>query len=513
MTFSYNREKPVGVQPEMGMVSLGSSVDRDVEEGFCKHYVAGQWCEPEVNEWFDVTNSSTGEVVARTPLSSLTDIEPAIQAAAEAFPQWAETSVSERVRILYNYKKLLEENLDHLARTIVIENGKTLDEARAELCRGIEVVELACATPMLIKGQTLDNVRGIDYQTTRCPLGVCAGIGAFNFPFMIPHWMFPVALACGNTFVFKPSHQTPLTTLAFAPLLEKAGLPPGVFNVVHGAKRAVDALQAHPLVRAVSFVGSTAVSQYVYRTGSANGKRVQAEGGAKNHFVVMPDAPIDRVVREIVSGAFGSAGARCMATSTVVLVGGAGDKLVAPLRQAAAELRVGRTDTDTVVDMGPLVSAEHKKRVVAYIERGQEEGAELILDGRDVYVPGAPRGFFLGPTLFDYVRPEHTIAREEIFGPVLSIMHMDTLDEAIAQINQSPYGNAVCIYTRDAQAARRFRNRVNVGMVGINVGVPAPAAFFSFAGWKASFFGDLHVQGTECSAFYTQEKVISTRWI
>lgn len=487
--------------------------ERHVEEVLCRHYVAGQWCELEVDEWHDVTNSSTGQVVARTPLCSLSEIEPAIQAAADAFPNWADTSVMERVRILRNYMGLLEDNIDELARTIVIENGKTLSEARAELRRGIEVVELACATPMVVKGQALDNVHGIDYQTARCPLGVCVGIGAFNFPFMISHWMFPVALACGNTFVFKPSHQTPLTTLSFAPLLEAAGLPPGVFNVVHGAKSAVDALLMHPLVRAVSFVGSTVVAQYVYRTGSANGKRVQAEGGAKNHFVVMPDAPVERVVREIIGGAFGGAGARCMATSMVVLVDGAGDRLVAPLRQAATELRVGRTDTDAVVDMGPLISAEHKKRVVASIEKGREEGADLILDGRNVYVPAAPRGFYLGPTLLDNVRPAHTVAHEEIFGPVLGIMHVNTLDEAIDEINKSPYGNATCIFTRDAQAARRFRNRVNVGMVGINVGVPAPVALFPFAGWKASFFGDLHVQGAEGSAFYTQEKVISTRWI
>ena len=481
----------------------------------CKQFIGGEWSEAEATEQFDVTNSATGEVIAKTPLSGPPDIDKAVQAAADAFPGWANTSVTKRAQVLFRYKALLEEHLNELARLITIEHGKTLDEGVGELRRGIEVVDMACGMPMLMKGQSLDDLGGgVDYQTVKYPVGVCAGITPFNFPGMILHWMFPVAIACGNTFVLKPSQQTPLTSMRCVELLREAGLPPGALNLVHGAKEAVDAILEHPLVRAVSFVGSTPVAQHIYTTGAANGKRIQAAGGAKNHFVVMPDAPMDLVVPNIITSAFGCAGERCMAVANVIAVGGCADQFMGPLREAATALKVGPTyrDSDTS-DMGPVVSAQHLERVVGYIESGIEEGAVLALDGREVEVEEPAGGFFIGPTIFDHVRPEHKVARDEIFGPVLSVLHMDDLEAAIEHINRSAFGNAASIYTRSGPAARVFRARVNHGMVGINVGVPAPVAFFPFSGWKRSFFGDLHVQGNEGIEFYTHNKVVLTRWL
>ena len=483
-------------------------------QGVCKQLIGGQWCEAAAGQLFDVTNSSTGEVIAQSPLSGATDVNAAVTAAAAAFPEWAATPVSRRVQYLFRYKVLLEEHLDELAAVLCLENGKTRPEAIGELRRGLEVVDTCCGMPMLMKGQTLDDLGGgVDYQTTRYPLGVCAGITPFNFPGMIPHWMFPVAIACGNTFVLKPSQQTPLTAIRFAELVTQAGFPDGVFNLVHGAKEAVDALLVHPDVKAVSFVGSTPIARYIYATAAANGKRVQAAGGAKNHFVVMPDAPLELVVPNIVSSAFGCAGERCMAVANVIAVGGSENKFLPLLREAVQKMEIGRTDQDSQPDMGPVISAEHRARIEGYIEAGVAQGANLLEDGRGVSVPGAPGGFYIGPTIFDGVKAEHTIAQDEIFGPLLSILQMDSLDAAIDHINTSSFGNAACIYTRSGPDARAFRARVDPGMVGINVGVPAPVAFFPFSGWKDSFFGDLHVQGHEGISFYTQQKVVLARWL
>ena len=487
----------------------------DEQAPVCKQLIGGQWCEAAATEQWEVANSSTGAVIARTPLSGATDVDAAVQAAAAAFPAWADTPVSKRAQVLFRYKRLLEEHLDELARLISIEHGKTFEEGLGELRRGVEVVDLACGMPMLMKGETLDDLGGgVDYSTVKYPLGVCAGITPFNFPGMIPHWMFPIAVACGNTFVLKPSQQTPLTPVRFVELLQEAGLPPGVLNLVHGAKEAVDAILEHPLVRAVSFVGSTPVAEYIYRTAAANGKRVQAAGGAKNHLVVLPDAPMDLVVQNIVSSAFGSVGERCMAVASIIAVEGSAEQFMGPLCDAVSALEVGPTfrDGDSAT-LGPVVSRQHLERIHGYIETGQSEGAELLLDGRGAKVAEFPDGFYVGPTVFDQVQPAHRIAQEEIFGPVLTVLHLDTLGAAIDHINAGPFGNAACLYTRSGPAARLFRSRVNHGMIGINVGVPAPVAFFPFTGWNRSFFGDLHVQGHEGVSFYTHEKVVLTRWL
>jgi len=481
----------------------------------CKQFIGGTWCDADATEHYEVTNSATAEVIAKTPLSGKPDVDKAVQAAAGAFPEWAATPVSKRAQVLFRYKRLFEEHMEEMARIISIEHGKTLAEGVGELRRGLEVIDMCCGMPMLMKGETLDDLGGgVDYKTVRYPVGVCAGITPFNFPGMIPHWMFPIAIACGNTFVLKPSHQCPLTPIRFVELLEEAGLPPGVLNLVHGAKDASQALLEHPDVQAVSFVGSTPVAHRIYQTAAANGKRVQAAGGAKNHLVVLPDAPMDLAVRNITTSAFGSVGERCMAVASVIAVGDAADVLVPQLVEAAAALRVGPTcrDGDTG-ELGPLVSAQHRDRVVGYIDNGVEEGATLALDGRGVSVPEAPNGFFVGPTIFDHVLPQYTIAQDEIFGPVLCVLRMDSLEAAIDHINASPFGNAACVYTNDGRAARRFRAEANHGMIGINVGVPAPVAFFPFTGWNTSFFGDLHVQGHEGVSFYTHDKVVMSRWV
>ncbi|NIA14907.1 MAG: CoA-acylating methylmalonate-semialdehyde dehydrogenase [Nitrospiraceae bacterium] len=483
-------------------------------QSVCKQFIGGEWCDAAACEFFEVTNSSTGEVIAQSPLSGVPDVNAAVAAAAAAFPEWAATPVSRRAQYLFRYKVLLEEHLDDLAAVLCLEHGKTRPEAIGELRRGLEVVDMCCGMPMLMKGDTLDDLGGgVDYQTTRYPLGVCAGITPFNFPGMIPHWMFPVAIACGNTFVLKPSQQTPLTAIRFTELMIEAGFPAGVFNLVHGAKEAVDTLLVHPDVKAVSFVGSTPVAQYIYATAAVNGKRVQAAGGAKNHFVVMPDAPLELVVPNIISSAFGCAGERCMAVANVIAVGGSEKKFMPLLRAAVQKMTIGRTDQGSEPDMGPVISAEHRARIEGYIEAGVREGANLLEDGRGVTAPDAPDGFYIGPTIFDGVKPEYTIAQDEIFGPVLSVLEMDSLDAAIDHINASPFGNAACVYTRSGPDARAFRSRVNPGMVGINVGVPAPVACFPFSGWKDSFFGDLHVQGHEGILFYTQQKVVLARWL
>jgi malonate-semialdehyde dehydrogenase (acetylating)/methylmalonate-semialdehyde dehydrogenase len=410
--------------------------------------------------------------------------------------------------VFYRYKNLLEKHAGDIARILSTENGKTVDDAAGSVRRAIQMVEVACGMPSLMMGQSLENVsKGIDCQSIRQPLGVCAGITPFNFPAMVPMWMFPFAIACGNTFILKPSEKVPLTPTRTAELLHDAGLPAGVYNLLHGSREAVDALLAHPLVRAISFVGSSPVAKYVYQTAAAYGKRVQALGGAKNHLVAMPDANVEKSVEAIMGSAFGAAGERCLAGSVLVAVGESRPLLDALLRKVR-DLRIGDGAAQGT-EMGPLVTAEHRARVLGYIEKGVAEGAQLLVDGRERMHAG---GYFLGPTVFDGVAPEMTIAREEIFGPVLSVIHVKDLDAAIALVNRSAFGNTTSIFTSDGRSAREYASRVEVGMVGVNVGVAAPMAFFPFSGWKNSFYGDLHAHGRDAVAFYTEQKVIMSRW-
>jgi len=415
----------------------------------------------------------------------------------------------ERVRLMFRFKALLEEHFEELAAIVTRHHGKTLEESRGEVRRGIEVVDFACGAPTLLQGRTLRDVSGgVDQDLYRYPVGVCAGIPPFNFPVMIPLWMFPLAIVAGNTFVLKPSERTPLGGQRLAEIFTEAGIPPGVLNVVHGARDAVDALLAHAGVRAISFVGSAPVAKHVYVTAAANGKRVQALGGAKNHIVVMPDADPELTVPAILNSAFGNAGERCLAGSVAVAVGQAADRLLDPLKDAASRMVVGPGDQPGV-QVGPLIRADHRDRVAAYVERGVAEGAELVVDGRrEMSRPG----FFLGPTILDRVTADMAVGHEEIFGPVLSFARAATLDEAIAQANRMALGNMATIFTTSGRAAREFRERVEAGMIGINVPVAQPFAFFPFSGWKGSFYGDLHIQGKEGVQFYTQQKVVSTRW-
>ena len=460
----------------------------------------------------DITNPATGAVTRRVPLGDAADVEAAVAAAGAAFPEWRATPPLRRARILTRFRELMEGHRAAITRAITDEHGKTLADAAGSVQRGIEVVEFASGVPHLLKGEHAEDVgRGIDCHSMLQPLGVCAGITPFNFPAMVPLWMFPVAIACGNTFVLKPSEKVPSASVLMAELFKEAGLPDGVFNVVHGDKVAVDALLAHPEVRAISFVGSTPVARYIYQTGAAQGKRVQALGGAKNHALVLPDADLDFAADQIVGAAYGSAGERCMAISAVVAVGEAGDALVESIRAKAAGLVVGPGDRHGV-EMGPLISAAHRDKVRGYVDAGDREGARLALDGRGLRVAGHEGGFFLGPTLFDHVTPQMSIYRDEIFGPVLVVVRAQNLEDAIALVNRNPHGNGTAIFTRSGHAARRFQNEIEVGMVGVNVPIPVPMAFFSFGGWKASLFGDLHVHGMEGVHFYTRTKVITSRW-
>ncbi len=457
-----------------------------------------------------VTNPATGAVLAEIPYATAEDMDRAVRAAHEAFLAWREVPVVDRVQPLYRFKTLLEKHAAEVAALLTGENGKTADDAKAEVRRAIQMVEMACGMPALMLGDSLNDVaKDIDCKTIRQPIGVCAGITPFNFPAMVPLWMYPFAIACGNTFVLKPSEKVPLTPSRMAELLHDAGLPHGVLNVVHGDKIAVDALLDHPLVKAVSFVGSTAVARYIYSTAAAQGKRVQALGGAKNHLVVMPDADMPKTVEAIIGSAFGAAGERCLAGSVLVPVGEAAGPLLDLLVKRTRALVVG-DGSQAGVEMGPLVTGDHCGRVAGYIEKGVAEGATPLCDGREFRAPGS--GFFLGPTIFDHVTPEMTIAREEVFGPVLSVIRVDSLDDAIGLVNRSPYGNATSIFTGSGKAAREYSSRIEVGMVGVNVGVAAPMAFFPFAGWKNSFFGDLHAHGKDAVRFYTEQKVIMSRW-
>jgi malonate-semialdehyde dehydrogenase (acetylating)/methylmalonate-semialdehyde dehydrogenase len=479
-----------------------------------KFYTNGNWEDAPGRGLHPITNPATGEVIAQVPYANADDVDRTARAAHAAFLKWREVPVAERVQVFYRYKDLLEKHAGDIARILSTENGKTVDDATGSVRRAIQMVEVACGMPSLMMGHSLENVsKGIDCQTIRQPLGVCAGITPFNFPAMVPMWMYPFAIACGNTFILKPSEKVPLTPTRTAELLHDAGLPAGVYNLLHGSREAVDALLAHPLVRAISFVGSSPVAQYVYQTAAAHGKRVQALGGAKNHLVAMPDANVEKSVEAIMSSAFGAAGERCLAGSVLVAVGESRPLLDALLRKVR-DLRIG-DGAAPGTEMGPLVTAEHRARVLGYIEKGVAEGAELLVDGRERMHGdngGYDNGYFLGPTVFDGVAPDMTIAREEIFGPVLSVIRVKDLDEAIALVNSSAFGNTTSIFTSDGKSAREYASRIEVGMVGVNVGVAAPMAFFPFCGWKNSFYGDLHAHGRDAVAFYTEQKVIMSRW-
>jgi malonate-semialdehyde dehydrogenase (acetylating)/methylmalonate-semialdehyde dehydrogenase len=471
----------------------------------------GNWEGSSSSRRGDVFNPSTGKVIAHVPFCTAEEASRVVQAAAEALPAWSAVPVVERVRVLFRFRELLNRDFEKLAALVSREHGKTPVEARASVQRGIEVVEFACGIPSLLMGETLPNLaRDVDGETVRHPVGVCVGITPFNFPAMVPMWMFPVAIACGNTFVLKPSEKVPLSANVLGELLMEAGCPAGVFNIVHGDKEVVDALLTHPLVRAISFVGSTAIAKYIYETGTKHGKRVQSAGGAKNHLIVMPDADLDQAAAAIQASAFGCAGERCMAGSVAVPVGKVADALVERVVERASKMNVGRTDDPTAkVDMGPLISGPHRDRVASYLDIGKTEGADVVLDGRE----GVPsEGFFLKPSVVDRVGCGTRLATEEIFGPVLSVIRTGDIEEAIAIGKNCRLGNGASIFTSSGYAAREFKQRFNAGMIGVNIGVPAPMAWFPFTGWNESFFGDLHIQGRESIQFYTQGKTTMTRW-
>lgn len=479
----------------------------------CPLFIGGEWVTASGVATTPVHNPSVGEVIAETPLCGGDMVDQAVQAAAHAFPKWMETPPVERARILFRLKVLLEDHFDELARSVTTEHGKTLAEARGDVRRGLENIEFACGAPSLLMGESAENIaRGIDCDSIRQPLGVVAGITPFNFPAMVPLWMWPIAIACGNTFVLKPSEKVPLTTNRITELARQAGLPPGVLNVVHGGREAVNAILEHPVVKAVSFVGSTPIAREIHRVGTLHGKRVQAAGGAKNFVLVMPDADVANSSTGILEAAFGCAGERCMAGSTAIAIGKAAETVLPQLVDIVSKIRVGPTDRDPEAQMGAVITRQHADRVCDLITQAAAQGATPLTDGRTTKVPTAPGGFFVGPTVLDHVRPDMITMKEEVFGPVLNVVRMDDLDAAIELANTSAYGNGAAIFTRSGKAAREFRHRVQAGMVGINIGVPAPMAFFPFSGWHASFFGDLHLQGRESVAFYTQQKVTTTRW-
>jgi malonate-semialdehyde dehydrogenase (acetylating) / methylmalonate-semialdehyde dehydrogenase len=479
----------------------------------CKLFVDGEWIDSSATETTPVYNPSEGVQIAETPMCGSDEISRAIEAANAAFPAWAETPAVERARLMFKFKELLEQNFEELSAIVTHEHGKTLEESRGSVRRGIEVVEFACGAPSLLLGDSLENIaRNIDCDSIRQPLGVSVAIAPFNFPIMVPLWTLPVALVCGNTFILKPSEKVPLSAIRMSELLEEAGVPKGVFNLVHGGKEAVDTLLTHDLVKTVSFVGSTPVAKYIYETATRHGKRVQSAGGAKNFMVVLPDADMDSTIDGIMGSAYGCAGERCMAGSVLICAQEAGDRFLDPLAEAARAMKVGATDRDPSAQMGPVVTQQHLEQLHRSIEAGVSEGADLIVDGRSVSVSETPDGFYLGPTVFDKVAPSMSIARDELFGPVLSVMHTDDLDGAIANLNGSGFGNAAVLFTSNGGAARKFKHEVSAGMVGINVGVPAPMAFFPFSGWNNSFFGDLHVQGSEGVSFFTKQKVTISRW-
>lgn len=476
-----------------------------------KNYIGGQWVDSSSGQQEAAVNPATEEVLAYVPLSNRDDLDQAVAAAQEAFQTWGKTPVPRRARMLFRYQQLLVDHWEELARLITTENGKSYEEAYGEVQRGIECVEFAAGAPTLMMGKQLPDIAThIESGMYRYPIGVVGGISPFNFPMMVSCWMFPLAIACGNTFVLKPSERAPLLAVRLAELFAEAGLPAGVMNIVHGAHEVVNGLLEHADVRAISFVGSQPVAEYVYKTAASHGKRVQALGGAKNHSIVMPDADLKQAVQQIISAAFGSAGERCMAASVVVAVGDIAEALIDELKKAADGLTIGNGLTPGVF-LGPVIRESHKKKTVQYIETGEAEGALLIRDGRKDAAYDS-QGFFIGPTIFDQVTTEMTIWKDEIFAPVLSIARVDTLKEAIEWSNKSDFANGACIYTQSGSHVRYFRENIEAGMLGVNLGVPAPMAFFPFSGWKNSFYGDLHANGSDGVEFFTRKKMVTARW-
>jgi len=480
--------------------------------GMLKNYVNGRWSESTSTQILDVFNPAKGEVIAQVPLSTREEVRGAVQAAKNAFKDWRETPPLSRTRYLFRLKNLMEERFEELARILVQEEGKTIDEARGEIRRGIENVEVATGIPSLMMGYGLEDIAPeIDEEVVRQPIGVFCAVVPFNFPSMVSLWFMPYAVACGNTYIIKPSEQVPLSQNKLFELIDESGFPPGVVNLVNGAKDTVEALLEDPDVKGVSFVGSTQVGRYIYRRAAEQGKRAQCQCGAKNFMVVMPDADLDRTIPALITSFYGCAGERCLSGSVLLAVGDIYEPLKRRFVEASSKLKVGY-GLDETAQMGPVISARHKQRVLSYLEKGVQEGAELILDGRKTKVEGYPNGYFIGPTVFDQVSPDMTIAKEEIFGPVASIIRVPDLNRAIEIIHASPYGNSSAIFTRSGRAAREFRYRVQCGNIGINIGIVAPMAFFPFGGSKDSFFGDLHGQGRDAVDFFTEKKIVITRW-
>ncbi len=476
------------------------------------HFIGGRHVEGASGRFGDVYNPATGEVTANVPLASRAELDKAVAVAKNAFPAWAAITPLQRSRVMFRFKGLIEANLERMAKIVSEEHGKVLNDAKGSVTRGLEVVEFACGIPQLLKGEFSENVgTNVDSWAIRQPLGVVAGITPFNFPAMVPMWMFPIAITCGNTFILKVSEKVPSASLLMADLLKEAGLPDGVFNVVNGDKEAVDAILQHPDIQAVSFVGSTPIAEYVYHTGTAHNKRVQSLGGAKNHMVVMPDADLDQATDALMGAGYGSAGERCMAVSVAVAVGDVGDKLIDRLVPRIQSLKVGPA-TDPDADMGPLISKQHYEKVKGYVDTGVAEGATLVVDGRGLKLQGYENGYFLGGCLFDNVKSDMRIYKEEIFGPVLSVVRASDYDSAVRLVNDHEFGNGTAIFTRDGDAAREFASRIRIGMVGINVPIPVPMAFHSFGGWKRSLFGDHSMHGPEGVRFYTRLKTVTARW-
>jgi malonate-semialdehyde dehydrogenase (acetylating)/methylmalonate-semialdehyde dehydrogenase len=475
------------------------------------NYIGGRWVSAQASGLLDVTNPASGEVLARVPLSGIADVEAAVAAASAALPDWRARSVGERTEFIYALREKFRQRIDELAASVTREGGKVLSDARSEITRAIEVLEVACAAPMTMQGRILEGVaRGINTETIRQPIGVCAAITPFNFPAMVPMWFLPFAIVCGNTFVLKPSEQVPLTSELMFHIFEEIGLPRGVVNLVHGAHDAVNAILDSPGIRAVSFVGSVNTAKYIYRRAAENGKRVQALGGAKNYMIVMPDAVVDKTVANVLGSAFGNAGQRCMAGSVLVTVGSAQTAIMDRLKEGAEKLIAG-DGMDAKASLGPVISSAACERIHEAIESGLKEGAELLVDGRRP--AGVPAGGnFVGPTILNNVKPEMRVCREEIFGPVLSVMHVDTLEQAIALVNSDPRGNGTSIFTENGAAVREYSRRIEVGMVGVNIGVAASPAYFPFSGWKDSFFGDLHVHGLDAIEFFTRKKTVTSRY-
>jgi len=477
-----------------------------------KHFLNGKVFEGSSKRTSNIFNPATGENVAKVNLASKADIDFAVSKAKQAFSEWSNKPPVTRARVLFKFKEIIEKNSDQLTKLIVQEHGKVYEDAKGSLTRGLEVVEFACGIPHLLKGEFTENVgTDVDSWSTRQPLGVCAGITPFNFPAMVPMWMFPLAIACGNTFILKPSEKDPSCSIKLAELFKEAGLPDGVFNVMNGDKESVDALLTNKDVAAISFVGSTPIAKYIYENAAKNEKRVQALGGAKNHCIVMPDCDIDQAVNGLMGAAYGSAGERCMAQSVAVAVGDIGDRLVNKLSKKVESLKVG-SGLDKTSEMGPLITKEHLNKVRGYVDLGVEEGAKLLVDGRNIKLQGFEKGFYIGGCLFDHVKPNMRIYKEEIFGPVLSVVRVKDFESAVNLVNNHEFGNGTSIYTRDGDVGRTYANKIKVGMVGINIPIPVPMAFHSFGGWKRSLFGDQHMHGTEGVRFYTKLKTITSRW-